>query len=41
MSSAGLEWKAAPEIVAGKKGAGDGYQLSCGTFKMHVLEHER
>ncbi|CAM9963348.1 unnamed protein product [Pylaiella littoralis] len=41
MSSAGLEWGAAREAVPGKRGAGDGYQLSCGTFKMHVLEHER
>lgn len=41
MSSAGLEWEAAREFVPGKRGAGDGYQLSCGTFKMHVLEHER
>lgn len=41
MSSAGLEWEAAREFVPGKRGAGDGYQLSCGMFKMHVLEHER
>ena len=41
MSSAGLKWQGGRQFVPGKKGAGDGYQLSCGRFKMHVLEHER
>ncbi|CAN0175982.1 unnamed protein product [Ectocarpus sp. 4 AP-2014] len=41
MSAAGLAWEAAPEFVCGKKGARDGYQLSCGSFKMHVLERDR
>lgn len=41
MSSAGLKWQGGRQFVPGKKGAGDGYQLSCGKFKMHVLEHER
>ncbi|CAM9930059.1 unnamed protein product [Ectocarpus fasciculatus] len=41
MLSAGLAWEAAPEFVCGKKGARDGYQLSCGSFKMHVLERDR
>lgn len=41
MAAAGVEWGAAREVVPGKRGAGDGYQLSCRLFKMHVLEHER
>lgn len=41
MAAAGLQWDETREFVRGKKGAGDGYQLSCGVFKMHVLEHER
>lgn len=41
MASVGLKWEGAREFVPGKGGAGDGYQLSCGSFKMHVLEHER
>ncbi|CAM9446423.1 unnamed protein product [Scytosiphon promiscuus] len=41
MSSAGLQWGKAREFVPGKKGAGDGFQLSCARFKMHVFEQER
>lgn len=41
MAAAGLKWKDNREFVRGKRGSGDGYQLSCAMFKMHVLEHER
>lgn len=41
MAAAGLEWGETREEVPGRKGAKDGYQLSCGKFKMHVLESDR
>ncbi|CAM9584463.1 unnamed protein product [Sphacelaria rigidula] len=41
MSAAGLKWGLNREEVPGRKGAKDGYQLSCRQFKMHVLEQDR
>lgn len=41
MAKAGLKWGEDRELVPGKKSGKDGYQLSCGSFKMHVLEMER